>query len=301
MVKGRSKDRRILRIRGPDDMDIHHYTRASNLPLILQSGKIRFSRADQLDDGSEMPFKTAHLDARNFFVSSWTYSVTEHSGQWFRYGNQHQGIKITLPSNPFDFHHINFELRRDCVKPSLKGMKVGIRVKDVIVPFSVEDMLGNGYIITPYADNMSKVFGGVVEYVAFPAQRAADLISENNGTTRFGDCGRLGRVKSDAWADQSEYRFVLMATEGPQLDRTCSESNYDEALFNIYERNLDTGSWGPSSAKHIDLPLSKSAIDKMQVTLGSNISDEDRELVICAINSYAPSIHIKESCMSVRI
>lgn len=281
-------------------MDIHHYTRASTLPLILQSGKIRFTRADQLDDGSEMPFKTAHIDARNFFVSSWTNSVSEHSGQWFRYGDQHRGIRITLPCNPFDFHHVNIELRRNCTKPSLKGKIVGIRVKDVKVPFSINEMLGNGYIITPYADDMSKSFGGAVEYVESPVQRAAEFILEINGTTSFDESGGLGRIKSRAWADQSEYRFVLMATEGPELNRVYSQHYYDEALFDMYERSLEAGVLGGSSAKHIDLPLSKSAISTMLVTLGSHISNEDRKIVMSAIASYASTIRIAESTMSVR-
>lgn len=281
-------------------MDIHHYTRASTLPLILQSGKIRFTRADQLDDESEMPFKTAHIDARNFFVSSWTSVMTEHSGQWFRYGDQHRGIRITLPNTPFEFHRLNYELSRNCVEPSLKGKRVGIRLKDVMVPFTTAEMLGKGYVIIPYADDMSKDFGGAVEYVANPAMRAAELFSGNKVETSFDDTGKLGRIKSEAWADQAEYRFVLMAMEGADVDRLCFERSYDEALLNMYENNLMAGCIGAVSAKHIDLSISKSAVGKMLVTLGSHISDEDREVVMKAISLYAPMVRVVKSSMNVR-
>jgi len=60
-------------------MFIHHYTKASTLPLILASGKIRFTRADLLDDASEMPFETAHLLPQHYFISSWTNADKE---QW---------------------------------------------------------------------------------------------------------------------------------------------------------------------------------------------------------------------------
>ena len=281
-------------------MEIHHYTRASTLPLILQSGKIRFTRADQLDDGSEMPFKTAHIDACNFFVSSWTSVVTEHSGQWFRYGDRHRGVRITMPNNPFEFHRLNLEISRNCIAPYLRDSKVGIRIKDVNAPFSIEDMLGQGYVMTPYADDMSKDFGGKVEYVASPAKRAAELFSENDGETTFDDSGKLGRIKAEAWADQAEYRFVLMAMEGPNLDRLRSEHSYDEALLNLYESNLIAGRMGSTQVKFIDLPLAKGSIDQMLVTLGSHISVDDREAIMNAVSMYAPRARVIESCMNVR-
>lgn len=281
-------------------MDIHHYTRASTLPLILQSGKIRFTRADQLDDESEMPFKTAHLDARNFFVSSWTSAVPEHSGQWFRYGDQHRGIRITLPSIPFEFHRVSFDLSRNCIAPHLQGRKVGIYLKDDVMPFTATEMLGKGYVIVPHAADMLKNFGGEVEYVTNPTKHATEFLSESYYETTFDDSGKLVRIKSETWTDQAEYRFVLMAMEGPNLDRSCFQDSYDEALCNLYESNIIEERIGFPSAKFIDLPLATDSLNKMIITLGTHISDNDREAVMDAINLYAPGIRAMESSMTVR-
>lgn len=82
-------------------MEIHHYTRASTLPLILQSGKIRFTRADQLDDLMELPFEAFHLSRSNYFINSWVKSETEKSGQWYRYADQHRGVCLSFKETPF--------------------------------------------------------------------------------------------------------------------------------------------------------------------------------------------------------
>lgn len=281
-------------------MDIHHYTSALTLPLILQSGKMRFTRADLLDDGSEMPFNTSHINASNFYVSSWTSVLDEHSGQWFRYGNQHQGIRITLPITPFEFHQVNFDLARDCVTSALKGSKVGIHLENITMPFTTVEMLGNGYVIIPYTDNMSESFGGKVEYVDNPASRAAELFSANKFETNFSDSGKLGRIKSKDWADQAEYRFVLMAMNGPNLDRSHSQKAYDEALLNLYENNLIASSMEAPAAKFIDLPIATDSLNRMTVTLGSHISNEDRNAIMEAISLHAPSIRVFESNINLR-
>ncbi|EZP64206.1 DUF2971 domain-containing protein [Pseudomonas sp. RIT357] len=271
-------------------MDIHHYTRASTLPLILQSGKIRFTRADQLDDGSEMPFKTAHVDAQNFFVSSWTSSVSEHSGQWFRYGDQHRGIRITLPHEPFEYHRVSWKLSRG---------KVGIELIDITIPFTITEMLGNGYVLNPSSHDMSKDFGGAVEYVENPQKRVQELISHTECETTIHNTSKLGRIKSDAWADQFEYRFVLMAYQGADLDQSVCRDSYETALLDLFE-GYHSQSIAPPKIKYIDLPLAKVALDKMVVTLGSNISNDDRAAINQAINLHSPQVRIEESGMNVR-
>ena len=91
-----------------------------------------------------------------------------------------------------------------------------------------------------------------------------------------------------------------MAMGGPDLDRLCSQHSYDEALLNLYESNLIAGRMGSPPVRFIDLPLATGSVDKMVVTLGSHISDDDREAVLKVINLHAPRIEIVESRMNIR-
>lgn len=282
-------------------MEIHHYTRAATIPLILQSGKIRFTRADYLDDESEMPFKTAHVDARNYFVSSWTTVRSEHSGQWYRYGDQHRGTRVTLPIAPFEFRRVSWEISRNFLTSSLATSKVGIKLTDVNMPFSIAEMLGDGYVLSPYSHNLTKDFGGPVEYVVDPVLHVAELLAGDDHKTIIHNAGKLGRIKSDAWADQAEYRFVLMAQEGPGQNRLICPESYDNALLDLYERKMAAGSGiGAAQVKFIDLPLAEGIFNRMTITLGCNISDDDREAVRRAVHLHAPEARIVESSMTVR-
>lgn len=282
-------------------MFIHHYTRACTLPLILETQRIRFRRADLLDDSTEMPFKTAHLDPRNYFVSSWSMVDREQSGQWYRYGDMDRGVRITLPATPFAFRYVILEISRIASIPSMSSSKVGIKLENVAIPFTTTEMLGKGYVLTPFCPDMPAEFGGPVEYVSCPAMRAADFFTSDDQKTTVHNVGKLGRIKSEAWSDQAEYRFVLMAQEGPSLDRSQSPEAYDSALLDLFEESIASGTiYRPASVAFIDLPLAPGILNKMTVTLGANISREDRDAIEKAVHLYAPKARIVESSMRIR-
>ncbi|HEY9281503.1 MAG TPA: hypothetical protein VIP51_15640 [Eoetvoesiella sp.] len=282
-------------------MAIHHYTKAVTLPLILESGKIRFTRADCLDDKSEMPFKTTHVDPRNFFVSSWTHKASEQSGQWYRYADAHAGVRITMPDLPFEFQNINIDFYRESRRDEFAGKKVGIQLKDVVLPHSVSSMFGDGYVLSPCSGNMQDDFGGKVVYVPDPATHVKRFISNStDGTTIVGGA-QLARIKSTPWEDQAEYRFVLMAIAGPQLSYVESPSDYRTALYDLIEANAITArNMPPPAVVSIDLPIAAAALDRLVVTLGSNITEEDRNLVTQAVERYAPQAEIVGSRLVTR-
>ncbi|MCS4492702.1 hypothetical protein NXS97_00550 [Pantoea sp. B623] len=274
-------------------MFIHHYTRAATLPLILASGKIRFTRADLLDDASEMPFETAHLTPQHYFISSWTHADKEQSGQWYRYGDLDRGIRISLPSSPFSFNLL------DGTFP--EGRSHGIRLTNIEAPFSLATMLGNGYVLMPYSAEMRSDFAGDVEYVKDPSACAEALYRTSGKETLLKKPGRLGRIKSEFWCDQHEFRFVLMACKGPKLSGEVSPEEYGNAFSDLYEAcDAQCQSNPVSEVEFIDLPLRENIFSELVITLGPCISDDEREKVVKAMGLYAPAGRIEESAMNIR-
>ncbi|MGC1086446.1 hypothetical protein [Pantoea agglomerans] len=276
-------------------MMIHHYTSAAVLSEILRSGKIRFRRADLLDDGSEMPFLTSHLNPANYFISSWSALPHEHSGLWYRYADQHRGIRITLPVMPFPFRHVTWHW------PDRASSEFGIKLNDAVIPFTTDDMLGEGYLLMPYND-MPVDFAGEVEYVAEPALRVAEILTFSASQTITKRPGALGRIKTLEWADQQEYRFVIMAFEAPLLSRRLNSVAYDCALLELMERRMGAGGAGTGmiapEVEFIDLPVCPNALSSMTVTLGSSISVCDRQQILQAVRGT--DINVAESNMVLR-
>ncbi len=280
-------------------MEIHHYTRASTLPLILQSGKLRFTRADHLDDLLELPFETFHLSRQAYFVNSWVKSTVEKSGQWYRYADQHRGVRLSFKTSPFPLEKLRLELSRPYKSPEGELKKLGLRLDDVPAPFTKETMFGKGFVLIPWADEAS--FGGDVLYVEDPADYVKQFVRSTPEITEITGGSRLCRIKAAHWEDQSEFRFTLVAIRGPELTYEDNPDEYEHELLNLMEKWYSSGIGAPSPDLHfIDLPIDTLMFDHMTVTLGSGISEKDREAVLQAIQHYAPNAIVLESAILAR-
>ncbi|AZG88848.1 DUF2971 domain-containing protein [Pseudomonas syringae pv. pisi str. PP1] len=280
-------------------MEIHHYTRASTLPLILQSGKLRFTRADHLDDLLELPFKAFHLSRQAYFVNSWVKSTIETSGQWYRYGDQHRGVRLSFKTSPFPLKKLCFELSRTYKSLDGELKSVGFMLNDLPAPFAKETMFGKGFVLLPWGDEDS--FGGDVTYVENPTEYVKQFVRSTPDLTEITGGSRLCRIKATHWKDQSEFRFALGAIRGPELTYEDNPDEYEHELLNLMEKWLSSGTGAPSpDLPFIDLPIDTLMLDHMTVTLGSGISEKDREAVLQAIQSYAPNAKVLESVILAR-
>lgn len=280
-------------------MEIHHYTRASTLPLILQSGKIRFTRSDQLDDLAELPFETFHLSRQAYFINSWVKSTVEISGQWYRYADQHRGVRLSFKSFPFPKNKLQLELSRPYKAKDGKLKKVGFSLTDTPAPFVKTTMFGKGFVLVPWADEES--FGGDVLYVKDPTSYVKQFVRSTPERTDITGGSRLCRIKAAHWEDQSEFRFALMAIRGPELTYEDNPDEYEHELLNLLEKWYSSGTGAlPPELPFIDLPIETSMLDHMIVTLGSGISDKDREAVMQAVQRYAPNATVLESAIRAR-
>ncbi|MEX3687934.1 DUF2971 domain-containing protein [Paraburkholderia sp. BR14263] len=278
-------------------MEIHHYTKAATLPLILASRKFRFTRADLLDDTTEVPFRDARLDSRFYFVNSWSAAAIDQASQWFQYGDGGRGVCITTEGVPFDFNLLTVDVRR----PTIHGT-AGVQLAGVIAPFSLETMFGNGYFLQPDAADMRPCFGGKVVYDDNPAQWARQFVtSSDEQITVHGQGTCIARVKSKMWAEQREFRFVLSAIKGPQMNYVDSSTAYEKALLDQFESDgANGGVHVPTSATFIDLPFSAKCLEHLVVTLGPKISAADRQMISAALATHAPRATVRESALPLR-
>jgi hypothetical protein len=280
-------------------MEIHHYTRASTLSLILQSGKLRFTRGDHLDDLLELPFDTFHQSRQNYFVNSWVKSDIESSGQWYRYADQHKGVRLSFRNSPFPLIRMRLELSRPYKTSGGELKNVGFNLNDVPAPFTKETMFGKGFVLIPWADQES--FGGDVIYVTDPAEYVRQFVRSTPGMTEIIGGSSLARIKTAHWKDQSEFRFTLMAIRGPDLIYQDNPDEYECEFLNLLEKWYSTERGAPPpELPFIDLPIAPLMLDRMTVTLGSRISKEDRLDVLQAIRRYAPNVIVLESGIHTR-
>ena len=244
-----------------------------------------------------------------FFVSSWTLQDGEQSGQWHRYGDASSGVRISFDTAPFGRNRLDLNLVRSLQQPRRDRASysdrmitsVGFTLDGVIAPYPKEVMFGNGYVLVPDSHDMSN-FGGNVIYVEDPRQFVADIVdSSGERTTVYGRGSNAARVKHIGWSDQLEHRFVLMAVAGPNLDYSADTDAYEHALLDQIEEHDRTGiSMRPADVPFIDLPFPSEALHGLTITLGPNISSEDRDAVLLAINECAPRAKVLESGLKVR-
>ena len=80
---------------------IFHYTNLDSLALILKTRNIRFTRMDRVDDIREAQNHLGIDFGKYFFVSCWTTDAKESIPQWNMYSDQMRGVRIELPTYPF--------------------------------------------------------------------------------------------------------------------------------------------------------------------------------------------------------
>ncbi|WP_127170030.1 DUF2971 domain-containing protein [Xanthomonas sp. BRIP62415] len=286
-------------------MIVYHYTNASTLPLILKNKTLRFTRADCLDDAAEVPFSSKHIDARFFYVSSWSLKSKEHSGLWHRYGDMSRGVRIGFSKSPFvwstitewfgtkSFTHPNGSMRS-------VPQSYGFMIHAVEAPFEVKTLFGNGHILVPDPSANAEKFGGEISYVDDPEAEASKFSrGDPTSTTLFGRASDIARIKSREWEDQEEYRYVLMAFEGPKLIFAKDPSKYRDAVLKMMQER-GAGHSNPPESLYIDIPISDKAIEEMEIILGPKISAADKDAVREAVNAFAPAAHVKESAIKIR-
>lgn len=277
-------------------MLIHHYTSVDSLALILKHRTLRFTRADSLDDVQEAQEHAGIDFGTRYFVSSWTVDEAEQLPIWAMYGDAMRGVRLTLRSVPFDWHQLNFTISRQ----DSEGNKIGVKVDDLLAPFSKESMFGKGYVVVPDPE-MKSSFGRPVEYVDDVAGRYRQMIRAESGSiTVLGHGTSPAFLKSKHWLFQNEFRFVLQANAGPMADYRSEPHAYEDALCELlrsaFSGDPNTKRLGSAAdVRFIDLPLSNEAFDNLTVTLGPLAPLSSEVIVNSLIAAHAPKTKIRKS------
>lgn len=270
-------------------MKIYHYTNIGSLALILSSKKIRFTRLDMLDDmlESESFPSEAIFFAKRFFVSSWTKDSEENIALWKMYSSVDNGIRITMPIDPFNHYTIKAFAERNH----------GI-TKDIISPLTKEEYFYNGkYVINNIFSEKKHDFFKDVVYIDDVKGFYKSSIVRREHTTIVDNLWDFGKFKEKKWSFQKESRFVLMAS--PLLPLSHPLVNGDVM------KQYDTIPYGLAShmdqnVECIDVAFSDSAFSNMEITLPPCINSANRIIVQALLNQYNPSAIIHESTLKLR-
>ena len=184
---------------------IYHYTNINTLASILDSGRIRFSRLDGIDDLREAQTVSGIQFGKYFFVSCWTKSPKEHIPLWNMYTRNMKGVRIGLPDQPFKMSPLQ-------APPSWNMIQEG----KILSPISFEEMFCDKYCILPVFLTQ-RMFAGPVSYVpdisvVYKENVRLEIGPNNQAKLNIKNLPLLPRTKDDCWEFQKEYRFVLLIT-----------------------------------------------------------------------------------------
>ncbi|WP_202841512.1 hypothetical protein [Luteimonas saliphila] len=274
---------------GEERQVIHHYTSVAALAAILHSGRLRFTRLDRFDDVLEAQTVAGIDFGAQLFASCWVKQDAEDIAQWSMYGDTKQGVRISLPDDPFAWQLLN-------AFHQVPGTNAKWHFDNAEAPFPLDEVFGDGYLLLPVIDRSR--FLKEVLYVDDVVQAYRRHVRHDGETIVIdGYPTELARYKWNRWAFQREHRFVLTTVRGPR--RTEDPAEYGECYHELVRDPL----WHRQGAlsPYIDLKFAPSALQDMIVTIGPLCSDAGREEVgrLCA--RYAPCARIRMSELQGKI
>ncbi|MCB1907671.1 MAG: hypothetical protein KDH15_09900 [Rhodocyclaceae bacterium] len=272
----------------PHPNRIFHYTSVENLALILNSGKIRFSRLDKVDDASEAPMAQGIAFSKYFFVSCWTAEPVESIPQWHLYTNGMQGVRIDLPAYPF-------QSKRVTAPKVWQSLQID---GSIYSPLDLHESFGPTYTVVPTFMSRDQ-FAGYVEYVPNVQERYDASVrtqSEDPSKPRFSISKpyELVRLKTLPWLFQKEYRFALFVLPtGPLPADGPGNPDYYQNVAEYVADSFGTGR--DPGVEYIDLDLRQGALSELVVTTGPLCSVGAKLCVEALVQRYAPTGRVQSS------
>lgn len=275
---------------------LYHFTSLETLSLILSNGTIRFRRLDFVDDPVEAMTSDFGRQGKYVLVSCWTNREDEDLLQWSMYGNMFRGVRIRLPADsPFDRPHRIWEGDVPFASFSDGSFQSSIHARQV---------LNNRYMIPPGNIFNKQCFE--VKYTADESKLVPRVLIFGNGTFGSDDFGfwqndgptvllsEIGKYKYRIWETQSEWRFMvpvfpmnkeifsLMSNKATIVKRS-------KQIFDAMRREQDP------TIEHIDVPLKKSVLDELEITLGPRATEGDSVMAESLRDKFAPKAAVRKS------
>lgn len=251
---------------------LFHYCTIDTLEAILTNETLRFQSLQYVDDPQESEIYGSERMGRVGFVSCWTDTPNESIPMWRDYiGCNRDSIRIETSSELFD------EIVDD------ESLKIASKIQKE-QDFSISP---------PYKPVLFPI-----TYTSDASLLKPKLMSENKQVC---ECGKqvaswsmntqlLGRFKNMAWAEQHEWRFLLIAvpTEMHRRHRNgdflsagdnTSIPSIEENNHRILAAMKDAIENIALPSQHIDFPIDIKKFGPLSITLHPNISEQDRHRV----------------------
>lgn len=250
---------------------LYHYTSITTLALLLKSKKIRFNSLDKVDDLEEALTKDLGNFGKYFFVSCWTDDNEESIPFWHMYTGNMKGVRIKLPSFPFEEYVIP------------KGL---YSQNDMPTYFNPDNYFKSEYLIGhPFIDILKKV-----EYTNDTSLLYPKIYTKTENYEEF-KTNNVGKYKRTHWSFQSEWRYMFIIYPGSFEEFKNNDDQFVEKI-----------------KSGIDLPITdyylnidSEAFKDMEITLGPNTSEGEKIIVESLISQYNPSARIFNSSLSGKI
>lgn len=274
---------------------LYQYTSVNALESILSTQTIRLNPLTVMDDLQEEMSQDSKTYGNCVFCSSWSAEEKEMIPMWKMYGDDYSGVRIGLPPVPFKkYHYFPEEVEQYLPNPNKIPLTSCI---------PLEDIVGKHYFIPPAKEHQLLKKIVYVEDVEKLVPKLWDKTYQMTDTGIFQEFDRwnyasLGIYKNSYWDFQKEYRYLLHIWPIPFS--TFNQAIVQLQLFDDMRpirRLLEQISLNENqnAVKYYDMKISDEALEKMNITLGVKISDENRQKVYKLAQSINKNIIIKES------
>jgi hypothetical protein len=261
-------DRRELPLR----RSLFHYCTIDTLESILTNGTLRFQSLQYVDDPQESEIYGSERMGRVGFVSCWTATLNESIPMWREYtGCNHSSIRIEISSELFDEIADDESLNTASKIREEQDFAISPPYKPVLFPIT-------------YTSDASLLKPKLVSEIRQVCECGKQVTAWSMNTQL------LGRFKNIAWAEQHEWRFLLIALP-MEVHRQHQNGDFfhvgDNASILSAEENdspilaamKDAIENVPLPSQHIDFPIDIRRFDPLSITLHPNISEQDRQRV----------------------
>lgn len=259
---------------------LYHYTNIEALTLILQNKTFKFNSLDKMDDMQEADIQDEYRLPRFVFVSSWTDQVRESIPMWKMYTNMNSGVRIKLPSFPFqEYEQTPESIGRSALREgeALPNFKVVFPLKEIVYGLSKMPHTQDKLLVrVEYTDDHE---------LLKPRMMTAD----KKGTAI--DYDIVGRYKSKAWEFQEEWRYKFYVTPVSAIEYCLwGREKWQATLF---QRLLSNNYALPFDAYF--LLIDERAFESMEITMSPTFSAANRLILEALKDKYNPTMQIVES------
>lgn len=242
---------------------IYHYTRLSTLESILNSRKIRFSNLTKVNDENEGETQDIGNLGKYIFISCWTDNPKENDWMWTEYGDNYQGVRISMDFPPFHVYDKD-------------------HLPTIIPPNGV--MKENIYIL-PAREN----YYDFIEYTSNESDLKPKVVYDSSeiGQLKF---GKVGKCKEPGkWSVEEELRFIVY-TLPKKLHQGFNDLN--SIIVDGIQMMKDNSEIG---IEYIDWTIDSGVYKNMVITAGSEMSVEDFSYLEELVDRFNVSTEIIKS------